>query len=47
MAEADDSVANVFTKILHHRNVLVVILIQNLCHKNKHMRTRPISLNAH
>jgi len=45
MAEADDSVANVFTKISHHRNVSVVFLTQNLYHKNKHMRT--ISLNAH
>jgi len=39
MAEADDSVANVFTKISHHRDVSVVFLTQNLFHKNKHMRT--------
>ena len=45
MAEADDSIANVFTKISHHRNVSVIFLTQNLFHKNKHMRT--ISLNAH
>lgn len=45
MAEADDSVANVFTKISHHRDVSVIFLTQNLFHKNKHMRT--ISLNAH
>jgi len=45
MAEADDSVANVFTQISHHRDVSVIFLTQNLFHKNKHMRT--ISLNAH
>jgi hypothetical protein len=45
MAEADESVANIFTKISHHRNVSVFFLTQNLFHKNKHMRT--MSLNAH
>jgi len=42
MTEADNSIANVFTKISHHRNVLVVFLTENLFHQNKH-----ISLNAH
>lgn len=45
MSEADDGLANIFTKISHHRNVSIMFLTQNLFHKNKHMRT--MSLNAH
>jgi len=45
MNETDDSVANLFTKGSHHRNIIVAFLVQNLFHKNKHIRT--ISLNAH
>jgi len=45
MAETNLLVANVFTKISHHRNVSVVYLTQNLFDKNKYART--ISLNAH
>jgi len=45
MNETDDSVANLFTKGSHHRNISVAFLTQNLFHKNKHIRT--ISLNAH
>lgn len=45
MAEADMSVANIFTKISHHRNMSVFFLTQNIFHNNKQMRT--ISLNAH
>jgi len=45
MNEADDSIANLFTKGSHHRNISIVFLVQNLFHKNKHIRT--ISLNAH
>ena len=45
MNETDESVANLFTKGSHHRNVSVVFLVQNLFHKNKHVRT--ISLNTH
>jgi len=45
MNEVDDSVANIFTKISHHRNVSIVFLTQNIFHENIHMRT--ISLNAH
>jgi len=45
MNEVDDSVANILTKISHHRNVSIVFLTQNIFHKNKHMRA--ISLNAH
>jgi len=45
MNEADQTVANLFTKGSHHRNVSVVFLAQNLFSKNKFART--ISLNAH
>jgi len=45
MAETDETIANLFTKGSHHRNVSVLYLTQNLFHKNKHMRT--ISLNSH
>jgi len=45
MNELDESVANLFTKGSHHHNVSVVLLVQNLFHKNRHMRT--ISLNSH
>ena len=45
MNEANESVANMFTKGSHHRNVSVTFLVQNLFHKNKHVRT--ISLNSH
>jgi len=36
---------DLFTKGSHHRNISIVFLVQNLFHKNKHIRT--ISLNAH
>jgi len=45
MNEADESVANLFTKGSHHRNVSGLFLVQNLFFKNKHVRT--ISLNSH
>jgi hypothetical protein len=45
MSESDDSVANIFTKILHHRNVSIVFLSQNLFYKSKQNRT--MSLNSH
>jgi len=45
MNEVDESVANIFTRGSHHRNVSVILLVQNLFHKNKHVRT--ISLNSH
>ena len=45
MQETNDAVANIFTKISHHRNVSVLYLTQNLFPKNKHART--ISLNSH
>jgi len=45
MDQTYESVANLFTKGSHHRNVSVVCLAQNLLPKNKFART--ISLNAH
>jgi len=45
MSETNQLVANVFTKISHHRNVSVVYLTQNVFDKNKYAGT--ISLNAH
>ena len=45
MNEVDESVANIFTRGSHHRNVSVILLVQNLFHKNKHVST--ISLNSH
>ena len=45
MQETNDTVANIFTKVSHHRNVSVLYLTQNLFPKNKHSRT--ISLNSH
>ena len=45
MAETDDRVTKIFTKISHHRNVSVLYLTQNLFYQSKHTRT--ISLNAH
>ena len=45
MQETDETVANLFTKGSHHRNVSVVFLAQNLFPKNKFART--MSLNAH
>jgi len=44
MNETDGSVANLFTKRSHHRNISVVFLVENLFHRNKNIRT--ISLNA-
>jgi len=45
MHETNDTVANIFTRGSHHRNISVVYLTQNLFHKNRHART--ISLNSH
>ena len=45
MNEVDESVANVFMTGSHHRNVTVILLVQNLVPQNKHVRT--ISLNSH
>ena len=45
MHETNDTVAKLFTRVSHHKNVSVVYLTQNLFNNNKHNRT--ISLNAH
>jgi len=45
MAETNELVANIFTKISHHRNISVLYLTQNVFDKNKYVRT--ISLNTH
>jgi len=45
MLETDERVANIYTKGLHHKNISVVYIAQNLCPNNKFART--MSLNAH
>ena len=45
MAETDHSVTRLFTKGSHHRNISVMLIVQNLFFKNKESRT--ISLNSH
>ena len=45
MGQLDSSVTQLFTRGSHHRNVTVVLIVQNFFTKNKEMRT--ISLNAH
>jgi len=44
MDEADERLTRVFTRGSHHRNVSVILMVQNFLNKNHHMRT--ISLNA-
>jgi len=45
MSDINQVVADIFTKISHHRNISILYLTQNLFDRNKHART--ISLNAH
>lgn len=45
MDQTNETIANLFTKGSHHRNVSVVFLVQNMFPRNKFART--ISLNAH
>ena len=45
MTETNYSVAKIFAKVSHHRNVSVIYLTQNLFYRSKQNRT--ISLNAH
>ena len=45
MSDVNQLVADIFTKISHHRNISVLHLTQNLFDKNKYART--ISLNSH
>lgn len=45
MHETNDSVAKLFTKISHHRNVSVIAIMQNIFPRNKY--ARDIALNSH
>ena len=45
MSDINQVVADIFTKISHHRNISILHLTQHLFDKNKYART--ISLNAH
>ena len=45
MHETNESVAKLFTKISHHRNVSVISITQNIFSRNKN--SRDISLNVH
>jgi len=45
MSDVNHLVADIFTKISHHRNISVLHLTQNLFDKNKYART--ISLNSY
>ena len=45
MADAGKTVAEIFVKGSHHKNISVVFIVQNLFHHNREMRT--ITLNAH
>ena len=45
MSDINQVVADIFTKISHHRNISILYLTQNLFDENKYVRT--ISLNAH
>jgi len=45
ISDINQIVADILTKISHHRNISILHLTQNLFDKNKYART--ISLNAH
>ena len=45
MSDVNQPVADILTKISHHRNISILYLTQNLFDKNKYVRT--ISLNSH
>ena len=45
MDDVDQRVTNLFTKYSHHRNLSVMLIVQNLFNINKYHRT--ISLNTH
>ena len=45
MDDVDQRVANLVTKYSHHRNLSVMLIIQNLFNRNKYHRT--ISLNTY
>ena len=41
----DKRIADLFTKVSHHRNLSIIYIVQNIFHQGKEMRN--ISLNAH
>ena len=45
MHEVDQRVANLFTKYSHHKNLSVMLIVQDLFNRNKYHST--ISLNIH
>ena len=45
MHEANDKVAQIFTKGSHHKKISVLFLTQNIFHSSKHNRT--MNLNSH
>jgi len=45
MSETKQLVADIFTKLSHHRNISILYLSQNVFDKNEYVRT--ITLNAH
>ena len=45
MHEANEKVAQIFTKGTHHKNISVLFLTQNIFHSSKHSRT--MNLNSH
>jgi len=45
MSETNQLVADIFSKMSHHRNISILYLTQNVFDKNRYART--ISLNAH
>ena len=45
MDDVDQRVSDLFTKYSHHKNLSVMLIVQNLFNKNKYHRT--ISLNTH
>jgi hypothetical protein len=45
MHEANEKVAQIFTKGSHHKNISILFLTQNIFHSSKHNRT--MNLNSH
>ena len=47
MHETNETVAKLFTRVSHHKNVSVVYLTQNLFNNNKHNRTISLERSLH
>ena len=45
MEQVNSEMSEVFTKFVHHRNLSVVFLTQNLFHKSQHIRTMNLNSN--